>query len=80
MTNSTTTRMIMSETINGRPHELPLRKSVIHPNHGIRMTTLPITRFSGTPCPVPQSVLESYSVGEGVAGHFCPLPSPFVWK
>ncbi len=70
----------ISEIMIGSPQGLLLRKSVTHPNHGMRMTTLPMTRFSGTPCFVVQSVFESYSCGEGVAGHFCPFPSPFVWK
>ena len=60
-TNSRTTSNRISPITTGNPHVLFLRKSVTHPKYGIRITTLPTTSSWGTPCPLPQSVRESYS-------------------
>src|SRR5450756_3150481 len=78
MMNSRTTSNSIRPITTGKPQGLFLSKRVDHPKYGIRITTLPITRFCGTPCPVFQSVFESYSPVEGTSGHLPPLPLSLI--
>ena len=79
-TNSITISSIISAIITGKPQELSLMKSVIQPNHGIRITTLPTTMLWGTPGGVLLSHGSKPDWGGCGHGFLFPFPSPLVRK
>ncbi len=81
-TNSIIMRSMIRTTIIGITVELLAPhfciSIAIHPIHGMRIITLPTTKFSGTPGGEKESQRSKPEVG--CCGHGFPFPSPFVWK